>query len=243
MMLKAHQQERVPATPLVVAHVMPERCSPARVRFAASRPCLLRAVPANPPTRRAASMRWPGRVNPFRACPFAFLPGFLGIGSEAVKAEGALVSALTASGQCLTQDRGRRRELSISEISIISRVISVSDPDPSKVIRCCRFTETVSRQPTIVHSWSSRSQPPYRPASIRTLVCPVPLGVLDLSGAAISRLELIVWLRQWLRRHVRSHPNSATRDRNKPDLLSGNCVRRAVSQRLVDLTGRPESMQ
>jgi hypothetical protein len=108
---------------------------------------------------------------------------------------------------------------------------------------CCRFTETVSRQPTIVHSWSSRSQPPYRPASIRTLVCPVPLGVLDLSGAAISRLELIVWLRQWLRRHVRSHPNSATRDRNKPDLLSGNCVRRAVSQRLVDLTGRPESMQ
>jgi hypothetical protein len=50
--LKAHPQERVPAG---AAHpsssAMPERCSQARVRFAAptpARPCLLRAVPARP---------------------------------------------------------------------------------------------------------------------------------------------------------------------------------------------------
>ena len=50
--LKAHPRERVPAE---AAHrrsiVMPERCSQARVRFAAptpARPCLLRAVPARP---------------------------------------------------------------------------------------------------------------------------------------------------------------------------------------------------
>jgi hypothetical protein len=36
--------------------------------------------------RRVASIRWPGRVNPFRAASFAFFPGFLGIRSEAVKA-------------------------------------------------------------------------------------------------------------------------------------------------------------
>jgi hypothetical protein len=36
------------------------------------------------------------------AAPFAFLPDIFGIGSEAVKAAlaGALVSALTGSGQC-----------------------------------------------------------------------------------------------------------------------------------------------
>ena len=36
--LQAHQQERVPATPPVASLKLPERCSPARVRFAAARP-------------------------------------------------------------------------------------------------------------------------------------------------------------------------------------------------------------
>ena len=45
MRLEAHQRERVPAAPPVTSGtVVPERYSPARVRSAASRPCLLRAV-------------------------------------------------------------------------------------------------------------------------------------------------------------------------------------------------------
>ncbi len=65
MKLGAHQQERVPGGPPATNITgMPERCSPARVRYAASRPCLLRAVPAGTESRRAApagtlTVYWP----------------------------------------------------------------------------------------------------------------------------------------------------------------------------------------
>jgi hypothetical protein len=44
--------------------------------------------------------------NSIEADPFAFLPGVFGIGSEPVKAAlaGALVPALTGSGQCRIED-------------------------------------------------------------------------------------------------------------------------------------------
>jgi hypothetical protein len=46
------------------------------------------------------------RENSVEAAPFAFLPAVFGIGSEAVKAAlvGALVPALTGSGQCRIED-------------------------------------------------------------------------------------------------------------------------------------------
>jgi len=86
---------------------MPERCSQGkgRLRRAKTRRALACSAPFRPPDHATGGFHEMARsCQPLRAAPFAFLPGFLGIGSEAVKAapKGALVSALTASGQCLT---------------------------------------------------------------------------------------------------------------------------------------------
>jgi hypothetical protein len=181
----------------------PARVNPTGCFSARASPCFCRR-----PAGGALNCCPPGAVDARQlpcAAPFAFLPGIWGIGADAVKAAlCALVSALTASGRCSIQDRGRRRELPIN--------------------------------PPV-------SQPPYRPASIRTLVEPVPSGVLNLSGAAISRLELIACVtRESFRRHVRSHPNSAICDEQNV-LLCRRSSAIAVPQRLVYLTGGPESMQ
>jgi hypothetical protein len=69
--------------------------------------------------------------NSVEAAPFAFFPDIFGIGSEPVKAAltGALVSALTGSGQCSTQNRGRRRELLGVEAIQTSSLSARSSPE------------------------------------------------------------------------------------------------------------------
>ena len=92
-----------------------------------------------------------------------------------------------------------------------------------------------------------RPQPPYRPASIRTLALPVPFGVLNfISGAAISRLELAACVTSiGSAAHVRSHPNSAILQfRNQLFKLLCGCLEAAtVAQRLIDFACRPEPVQ
>lgn len=113
--------------------VVPERCSTARVRYAAPNT----GAPL-PSPRRSGQLGFAmgGFHEMARPCQplshssLRLPPRNLGhwIGGGQGRAEGALVLALTASGQCLTQDRGRRREL-LSETSFSLVCIAQSAPD------------------------------------------------------------------------------------------------------------------
>ncbi len=78
----------------------------ARVRFAAPKagaPLPAARRSGQQLMRRAASMRWPGVSTPFALLPSPSSQDFgHWIGDGQGRAEGALVSALTGSGQCLT---------------------------------------------------------------------------------------------------------------------------------------------
>jgi hypothetical protein len=68
---------------------VPERCSPGKglLRRAKGGRALACSAPFRPATYATGGFHeMARRVNPFRAAPFAFFPGFLGIGSETVKA-------------------------------------------------------------------------------------------------------------------------------------------------------------